>query len=296
MKSFVCVADEMFSLHNGSGPEAELFQALARAGFAGGRRGTTQQGYYYFTPSGQLLASDNSRDPLRVARMMDVALARWKALPRDRRLLPRTPETNPGGRSRGESHYPADGLVLRQFTRDLGASRRTLGDLEDPWNTDMVWISAAEVRRMVPATARKGDRYAVPESVIQRLARLHLVDSVLGQTSPFQPRSVTEARLEVEITERNADEVRLALTGRTRASEGTRSIDLRLLGRATFDPRTNRFTSFELFATGTRTGRQPQSYIRDEAGRGEIGFAFILAGDSKADKVAPSYFGAYGWR
>src|SRR5207245_2361356 len=91
VKAFVPAADEVHSLFNGRGPEAELFQALAKQGFAGGKADFTQQGFYCLTPSGRLLCSDNTRDPARAARLLELALSRWNALPEGQRYRSELP-------------------------------------------------------------------------------------------------------------------------------------------------------------------------------------------------------------
>jgi hypothetical protein len=208
-KSFVLVADEVFRLQTGRGPECEFFQSLARAGHARGAAGVSQQGYYAFTPAGDLLASDNTRDPERAVRMMRAALARWERVPRDKRAGTVDASKWP----RAEDSYPADGLVLRQYTRDLGEKRRALGDMDTPWNTDAVWFSAAEARRMVPAGPKVGDKHPLPDALVRRLARIHLIDSVLGQSWPFHDSAVTRAGLTAEVREVGEAELTLRLTG-----------------------------------------------------------------------------------
>ncbi len=291
-KWFVVVADDVNVLQTGSGPEARFFQAVARHGPGRGRTGVTQQGTYCFTPAGEVLAAHNTRDPDLVVRLLRQALARWERLPRQRRLGADEP---PRDAARAENHYPHGGLVLRQYTRDLGP-KRALGDYANPWNTDTVWFRAAEARRLVPAAARKGTAQAVPAGLVRRLARLHLLDTVLGQGVPFPDRAVEEATLTATVTAVAGDRVTLRYTGRTRAAAGGRSLETTLRGRAVWDRGKEAFTSFELLAEGNRRGRFPAPYIRGETGAGRIGFAFVLAGDGPGDRSAPAYFAAYGWR
>jgi hypothetical protein len=72
-------------------------------------------------------------------------------------------------------------------------------------------------------------------------------------------------------------------------------METRLLGRATFDRAGGRFTDFALLAVGTRRGQSRAPYIGNDTGSGEIGFAFVPAEDTPADRVAPAFFPAYGW-
>jgi len=83
---FVPAADEVFRLQGGTDPECRLFQKFAEQGHYGGRPGTTRQGTYAATPSGELLASINSNDPQRIADMLRRALDKWQTLPRTARV------------------------------------------------------------------------------------------------------------------------------------------------------------------------------------------------------------------
>jgi len=291
-RNFTPVADDMYRFTVGSGPEAEFFKSIARQGHAGLRAGQTQQGVYVFAPSGEFLASDISVSPDRIMTLLRRGLDRWKELPRGRRLMKPAPAADPPGRERAEKHHPKDGLVLRVFTRDRGdANRRSYGDRTDPWNTDMAWFTADEMREFVPARGRR----EIPAHLVRRLARVHLLDFVRGlPLSPFQDGSVERASMQADVVEVKAGVVSMRLTGESRAVEAGRGIETRMLGRATWDPEKSRFTSFELVATGTRWG--PARGAGDNDGPGGIGYVLKLAGDAPHDRVAPWFFGAYGWR
>src|SRR5262249_32550354 len=153
---------------------------------------------------------------------------------------------------------PKDGLVLRQFVRDLGPKKRAMGDIASPWNTDMVWFTAAEAQQLLPAQPAKGAKHEVPAPLIRRLVRLHLLDGVLGQPQPFQPHQIEKATLTAEVTDVQGDEVTLRLTGATRAGDKEYGTEMNLVGKATFDRKKGRFTAFEMGASGTRWGALPR--------------------------------------
>jgi hypothetical protein len=298
-KSFVLCTDEVYALSIGRGPEAEFFQSFAAKGFAGMRQGQTQQGFYYVAPGGELLFSDNTRDPRRAARGMKDALAKWKDLPRDRRLRAQAPEADPSGRRRFEPLFPKDGLVLRETIRDIGDARKMGGD--PLVNVDMAWLTAEEVKQLLPAS-RKGAKQAWPDALVRRLAKLHLVDSVAGLPTAFQDRAVEKASIETTIADVKGDLVTLSFAGETKCSQDldtatgrrTLTMELTLLGKATWDAKKGRFSAFELVAAGRRSGRPQMNNAEDKPTR--IGFLFQLAGDSPADHVPPNFAAAYGWR
>src|SRR5262249_19342745 len=115
-----------------------------------------------------------------------------------------------------------------------------------PWNSDMVWFSAAEAPALVPTQLRVGAVQQVPAALVRRLARLHLFDNVMGQGIPFQDRSVEVATLTATVTAAQGNRVELRLAGQTRTNEPQRGVETRLLGRATFDRGAGHFTAFEL--------------------------------------------------
>lgn len=312
---FVPVADEVFRLQNGNDAECVLFQKFAEQGHYGGRPGTTRQGTYAATPSGVLLASLNSNDPLRVADMLQRALAKWETLPRAERLLLEDPKNQTATLQRPEQYYPQDGLVLHVNTRDLPRDTATQASdwRGNAWNQDYAWFKKDEARQFVPESPKLGDKMEVPSSLVRRIVRCHLVDNVRGQTWPWDDNHVQAARLQVEVTGVEGSIVSVRLEGEVKTyAEGTwsvrgfrdqrtpttqkRGFDARLLGKATFDLSKERFTAFELLALGTRFGGTQFNVRGDDLEAAPMGALFTLAGNTHAERVAPAHFGrAYGW-
>ena len=59
--------------------------------------------------------------------------------------------------------------------------------------------------------------HEVPRSLVERLARLHLLDNVRGQTSPFPAQAIEDATLTSRVMAVAGDVVCLRLEGRTKA-------------------------------------------------------------------------------
>lgn len=83
---------------------------------------------------------------------------------------------------------------------------------------------------------------------------------------------------------------------RIEANREEKPILFRILGRATWDAARGRFTSFELVAVGRRTSAR-----RDSGGAertdGGMGVAFRMADpEHPSDRVAPTFYAAYGRR
>jgi hypothetical protein len=192
-RAFVPVTDEVHRLQTGSDPECRLFQKIAEQGHYAGQTypSSTRQGTYAAAPSGVLLASINSNDAKAMAGMLRRALERWDVLSREERLLPNDPAGETAQIRRAEQFYPEDGLVLNVFSRDLPRGEATEADdwTAHAWNRDMAWFTRDEARTFLPPEPTgAGQRHEVPEPIVRRLARLHLVDNVRGQTPAFGTR------------------------------------------------------------------------------------------------------------
>jgi hypothetical protein len=296
---FVPAADEVYRMQNlqtGTDPECWLFQKFAELGHYR-TPGTTRQGTYCATPSGILLASINSNDPKRIADMMQRALAKWQTLKREERLLPDDPKKQLPNIKRPERYYPEDGLVLRVTSRDLP---RDLPKAKSPkanrwvnaWNEDFAWFTKGEARQFLAKKPEVGQKQDVPKAVIQRIACAHLVDNVRGQTAPFEESQVKKAWLTAEVTAIDGTAVTLRLEGESLTGEQGKNkhgLDVRLLGKASYDLAKERFVAFELVAVGSRWGATQLNGRKNDQDTAPIGFLFTLAGDGGCERVAPAF-------
>ena len=309
---FVAAADEVWYLHNRKGPECDFFRKFCEDGHYGGRRRptNTRQGIYCCTPAGEFLASVNTQDPRAMARMLETALAKWRTIPGKRRYLATPPAAGAGRAMRGEGRYPAGGLVLAVYSRDLPRKKRPDDWRARAWNRDYAWFRRIEARAFLPEEIARGATHTVPEALVARIARFHLVDNVRGQTLPYRASDVKEARLETQVVAVRGTRVEIRMTGRTRTwvegrwhvggmrsqpVEAKRGFLANLAGRAVFDKKTGRFVAFELVAAGTRTGGTRYNARHDDLGPAPMGVALVLAGESPAERVAPAFFWSYGW-
>lgn len=269
-----------------------MFRAFADEGHYKGRGGT-RQGIYAVTPAGALLASCNSNDPSRVSRMMKQALEAWASHPPRERFM----REDPGGLTvaRRNAKYPEGGLVLQVISRDLPREKKLGGWRDAAWNYDYAWFTADEARQLLAARVARGAAHEVPQALVARLARFHLLDNVRGQTIPYGPDGVEVAKLATRITRVRRGVAELELKGSSRTEDGARGVDVQLLGTAAYDLRRKRFVRFELLAIGTRWGASRYNFRQNDTDRAPIGFLLRLAGDSPQEKVLPEHFHAYGW-
>ncbi len=244
--------------------------------------------------------------------MLEQALSKWETLPREQRLLPGTPAGTASVQG-WQRLYPADGLVLRVNSRDLPREQVDNSGRGQAWNLDFAWFTKEEARQLVPAEFKKGASIEIPQLLAHRIVRLHLVDNVRGETQPYPPTAIEKAVLTSRIVEADADTVKLHLEGESKAAmEGTWSIagyrdmaspspqkrgyETRLLGKAEYDVKKERFTTFEMLAIGVRHGATQYNGRPRDPGPAPMGHAFTIAGDTPAERVPPAFFGAYGWR
>lgn len=314
LAAFVPAADEVYRLQTGTDAECRLFQKFAEQGHYGGitRPSNTRQGTYAVTPSGVFLASINSNRPAEVAAMLRRALEKWKTLPREERLSAENLPAQNADLSRDERFYPSEGLVLQVYSRDLPREAEASGWRGQAWNNDFAWFRKAEARAFLPERVAPGEKRAVPESLVRRLARLNLVDNVRGQTGPFADRDVETATLTATVEKVEADVATVKYEGQTRASaEGVwsvagyrdmnnptpqkRGIETKLLGRAQYDLKRERFAAFEMIALGMRWGGTQYNGRRDDLAPAPIGYSLTLTEGKPAERVAPAHFSDYGW-
>jgi hypothetical protein len=257
------------------------------------------QGQYAVAPSGELLASCASADPKEVAAMLREGLAKWAALPKDKRLLAAPPDPNAANAWRKHDKlYPSDGLVLHSVCKDLPRTD-VPAQFRDAWNQDFAWFRKAEARSFLPAEVAVGAKHDVPRPLVERLARFNLTDNVRALNyNYFSADQVERARLTTTVTGRDGDTVDVKFEGETLCAkpdpEGY-GYEARLLGKATFDLKAGRFTAFELVAVGPRWGKGNCNLRHDDPGPAAMGVVFTLAGDTPADRLSPTHVGRYGW-
>lgn len=270
---------------------------MANHGHYGGNEGGTRQGIYVCSPSGKFLASINSNDPDRVLGMLERGLKAWNDLPADERRLSSSSEIKP--QHRWEDSYPSDGLVLTMVTRDLPEKCDPSAPCAEKWNQDQVWFSQDEARSWLPADPQPGQTHQLPEDLVYRLAGLHLVDTVKGQSARFSRRGIAGSHIDAKVVGREGSEVKLQLTGRTSGMtdaswwrDTSNGIVLQLLGHATFDLGSQRFTEFEMLALGRRWGYTRFNGRRRDPEHGPVGFVFQLASE-RTVPIAPAFVFSY---
>ena len=295
-EEFIPATDNVSRLQRGSDPESVFFQDMANHGHYGGRPGSTRQGIYVCAPSGKFLASINTTSPDRVLEMMRDGLAAWEKLAAGERRLSAESAIKP--RHRWEDIFPSDGLIMNVVSRDLPEQCDPSAPCTDKWNQDHVWYSKEEARRWLGDDPQVADIHQVPEELVTRLARFHVVDNVKGETPRFSREGVKGSRISTEVVERSGASVKLKIYGQTRgvAAEGwwqsANGVVTRLLGHATFDFERDAFVEFEMVALGRRWGFTRYNGRRRDPESGPVGYVFTLAAPD-AHRIVPASIFAY---
>lgn len=306
---FVPVADEVWRLHHDKGRDCDLFRVIAEQGHYAGRTvpSDTRQGIYCAAPSGRLLASINSNSPKAVAKMLEKALTNWNALSEDARWLTDLDDDSETGGFDWAAAQPKDSLVLQMVARDLDRAVDPSDWKSMAYNIDYAWFRPKELDSWLPE-AEVGCTRKVDEKLVKRLAALHLVDTVRGQSPAFELRDVKLAELESTVTAIEGDRMQLSFRGRTSTrSQGAwsianfhdaqnptpqqRGVDTELFGEASYDIAKGAFVDFHLVASGQRFGATQFNLRQRDSASAPIGFSFILAPPTL--HLAPANFWAY---
>jgi hypothetical protein len=212
---------------------------------------------------------------------------------------------------------PKGGLILRVYQRGLKrdakgeVARITHEDVKDrqmfpdePWRwanaimtepmPDVMWLTEAEWKSLVPADAKKGDRFDVPRGIKMRLLRYHLYNGTAGLIRIFwYPGDVIRGELTLTVEEVSPI-LRLRLRGvalmasSTEVDKAERGYDTKLTGVLEYDPSRKALTRFDFVSVGDWWGGDNEGNRFARPGKTPLGIAFELAkGNRVSDFVPP---------
>ena len=197
--------------------------------------------------------------------------------------------------------------LLKDFPGVVDPATRHPGHLEynSEANPDFLWLTEAEWRSLVPADPKKGDKVPLPDALLQRMCRYHLLPDALhgrtGDTWGAKGIRAKEAILTVEDV--SAAVVHLSLDGFVwlgkafdpaappRSKRDVDSIlgyEASLRGRLTYDISKRAFTQFDMVVLGDMYGEAKKDSWFYRPGRNPVGFAFELSsGATPVDRLPP---------
>lgn len=284
-KHFVPVATDINKSMRRKDADGDFMRTIAEQGHYAGRTKPTptRQGLYVAMPDGQLLASINSSRANDVLGMMRDALIKLKLTTSSK--VPRSFAPDPNF----ETPFPPGGMILRVTCRDLPRS-------DDPafetWlhNFDYVWLTAEEVQSLGPPQGDRtqpGEVFDIPDRVLMRIVRYHLIDHVRGETPGWPPETVKLVKAVAKVTKRSGDTVEIVLAGRVsclrppdgavneysgQVNDSPQGIELALSGRLTWDLKSKTFIRFDCVAYGDRWGASTYNMRHHDRARNPIGF------------------------
>lgn len=286
---------------------------IAEQGHFAGRTkpSATRQGLYICTAEGELLASSNTQDAGAALAMMKHGLERWH-----QQAGATTSITICESYAPDPNYYwklPEDGLILKCFVRDLP---RQTGEADSRYNLDYVWLTKDEMNSLAPVAPRLCESYAAPWTVVRKIARFHLVDTVRGESRRWRAEEVKIARTTLTVEGVTADQVSLRLEGEVRNEappsheidpysgqvvDKDRGMHLRLFGCLRYDRQRESFEKFDVIAIGSRWGGTAYNHRFDDWEPAPIGFAFELASNLRCDRTPPQairwdYFEENTWQ
>jgi hypothetical protein len=283
--------------------EGRFFRSVADQGPRKGTNGTTRQGIYLFSASGKLLAFRNSQtaDPNR--ELFTRALREFGKLPEEERK-PGAVHVDDAGKPDATYHRPPPegGLIVNVYTRILDHDKdnegalcrgtcRTVGG--EAAARDHLWLTADEVKALVPAQPRKGATFPLPPKIANRIARFHLIDNTRGEPPMWTREDVRSQEMKLTVEDVDAEGVRLRLDGALVLSnnldleKASRAFDVRLLGYIHYSTFRQAIDRFDLVAVGDHGGAGAFTR-RARPGRNPLGVVFELAsGKYPGDRVPP---------
>src|SRR5207248_1180600 len=90
-------------------------------------------------------------------------------------------------------------VVCRDLPRKVWPTMNYQKGHEKRFNQDYAWFRKGEARAFVPEKPIPGVKHQVPRDLVERLARLHIIDTAWGTTAPFPQKAVERAELTAEV-------------------------------------------------------------------------------------------------
>lgn len=229
--------------------EGRLFAELVKR--AGQLPDVTAQGFYVFTSRGELLAFRHTQDPLRLKEMLFSALEKTDSDPSASGWI------EPGEDAGFTLKAPAGVVVLDVVSKVLGGydepSDYRQRILQSSHGRDRCWIRQDEVTSLSDGV--------VPDSLLSRMARFHLVDNTRGEPPMWRADQIQTAEAVLR------DE-RLVGSVRMETARGRRGYAASLVGLVNGERGV--LTQFDIVARGLAWGR---GYYNGGAPRGRYPLA-----------------------
>jgi hypothetical protein len=292
-------------------------------------------GVAFITASGKRLGTKHLHG-VKAAGIQE-ALDAWAKLPENERRpgAIQVGERGPIDKNHATMTPPEGGLILkihaRYLARDPKAELRTTTLLKDfpgvkqpattypghfeynnEANPDFMWLTESEWKSLVPVEAKKGDQFPLPDAIVQRMCRYHLLpNSFNGRTGdtwsvvgPVKTNGIRARAATLTVEDVSPARVQLTLDGFVKlgnpfdpAAGPLKSqkdyhkalgFEARLRGNLSYDVAKKAFTRFDLVALGDLYGNCTEGSWYFRPGRSPVGYAFELSdGANPVDRLPP---------
>ena len=301
-EKFIPVAVDINYLQHQKDTEGELFTKIVEQGHYAGRTKptNTRQGLYVATADGTLLASINTTRSSEVMKMMNKAIRQWEKGGKDRNK--KFAEENVPDKKFNLA-FPEGGMILRETMRDLP---RKQNPKHDTWrhNFDYAWLTKDEVAEFVPKDPKVGVSYEIPDPLVKRFAKFHLVDQVKGESAAWKDSGIKTASLQATVRRVENGKVQIQLNGNANCIQPAtdeknpysglptnqeRGVEIKIAGWLTYDTATDTFAEFRLLGFGDRWGTATYSFRHRDMQRSPIGFAFEMLPTKSENQTRPKF-------
>lgn len=252
-------------------------------------------------------------------------LAEYQRLPKEERQVSLKDAAEAEPPRRPVPQPPAGGLVIRGYCTYLQQQK---GEIEratryyyeqnpDRWaaetQSDMLWLTEAEWKSLVPEDPKPGGKIEVPSAIQQRFYSTTGIDYMEGSVNALPPRD-TSMTITIERVTPEAIAMRLdgygqmgkPLMEKSRFAPRSRGCEVRVLGFLHYNRQAGKFEQFDLVGVGQVWGNK-MNYVRRAIGLHDYPWMYgiacqLVTGDSPIDRIPPynllhynsvgEYFGA----
>jgi hypothetical protein len=236
------------------------------------------QGFYIAGADGTSYGWNNDHDPDNVEKYMDRGLAAFRAHP------PKATVVSDDERRAAFAVTPDPSTsVVRVFSRIRPLPDEVWG-LNRSVGRDFLWIYADEVRAIAKA-AKTGAPFALPDSLVRRIVRFHLVDNVRGTPDMWGPHEVQRAQF-VAARVDGGGGLRVKFSGDFAMHNKSRGHVGAIDGELELDEAAARVTRFRAYSRGQAWGAGSQTPF-PPPGRFTLHIAMVEGTDEIARIVPP---------
>ena len=191
--------------------------------------------------------------------LMESALRKWRrasrergdkvqAVPRDKLDLTLGKDIEKGGAKLQ--------VTIRDLPRNDG--KEIGGERWYPRAVNFNWIDMTQAQMSEFITTSRRPREVSP-ATFETLFLKTLKDNARGQMKDWEKEDLKSGKLTTQLVRREGNFRHFAINGQASFQSSNASYDGQLLGRAIYNTRQKQFTSFELCASGRRSGRSGAS-------------------------------------